>query len=375
MSNKTLLFIIFCLALLMSIVACSNDDSGLNRGKESDPVSELIQEFQSSVNPGSRAGGSFRIKNINTKYYHIENDTIIETLPTKAETEDFSISTVNLQFENSEGYAVLSTDKNMNRIFLYSEKGQVSDSAFSKPLKYIIEGIPYVASEMIQSQDLPARVTDEDLLIKPIVRVHWGQEYPYNFMAKYCDCTKCKLRMNHTPIGCVATAVAQFFATTGKFKGTFYGSKDLDFKTIPVDSEKMGTSDYPLIAHFFHEIALCCQTQYGCDGSGSNIKVAYHYLRDMGYICDFDKRKIEPQKVITELKNGYPHLIGGFSIDGGHVWLIDGITINDGGYYYHCNWGVDGSYGSWCYNNNFGTYGNNPYNRDIQHIYINGISF
>lgn len=367
--------VVTIIVLSMTISACSDDDSGLNKGKGSDPVTELVQKFQSSVNPGSRAGGSFQIKNVSTKYYHIENDTIIETLPTKAGSEDFSISTVNLQFENSEGYAVLSTDKKLNRVFQYTEKGQISDSASNTPLKYVLEGIPYHASEIIQSQDMPTRVAEEYLLIKPIVRVHWGQGYPYNFMANSCSCSKCRLDGNHNPTGCVATAVAQLFATTGKFKGTFYGSKDLDFKTIPIDSAKMEISDYPLIAHFFHEIALCCQTKYGCGGSSSHLKAAYHYLRDMGYICDFGKGEIDPQKVIGELRKGYPHLIGGHSIDGGHAWLIDGITTNEGGYFYHCNWGIDGDYGSWCYSNNFGTYGDNPYNRDIQHVYINGISF
>ena len=100
------------------------------------------------------------------------------------------------------------------------------------------------------------------------------------------------------------------------------------------------TSDqYLPIAHFLQEIALNCQTQFGCEGSGSRIEAGYNYLKDLGYNPLLSSGGLIELKFIDNLTKGFPHIIRGTKEKKGHEWILDGYTNNAYGKQYHINWG------------------------------------
>ncbi len=125
-----------------------------------------------------------------------------------------------------------------------------------------------------------------------------------------------------------------------------------------------------------HEIALGCQTKFGCKGSGTTLKAAVNYLNDTYVFCDYVEGSIETERLIKELKNGYPHIIGANGPNGKHTWVIDGIGSDQNGYLYNCNWGYGGISNGWCSDKAFVVTSQTPpvkeeYNKEFCHIYIN----
>lgn len=111
------------------------------------------------------------------------------------------------------------------------------------------------------------------------------------------------------------------------------------------------------IAQFVHEVAICCQTKFGCNASSSHPKAAYHYLQDLGYDCNYTENGLDLNLLREELEKGYPHIIGAKEIKSGknHCWLITGyMQKTDGSKYVYHNWGhLKGDSNGWTLSNTF----------------------
>lgn len=365
------LFILMTVPITLS--SCDNDSVVLETNVDTDNrIINIIDDFRTSINMGSRSSSDIQVLSVDTKYYKIESDTIIESAPTRSDDSIFDINTVKIKVNESTGFAVLSTDERLNKIFYYTENGNLSDTTNIAPLKEYIDYIPFFAAEEITHPEvLDTRATDQDVLINPIVPFKWGQSSPFNKLTPECDCSKC---LGHMPIGCVTTASAQTLATIGVFNSTYYGCKDIDFKNLPKYASQMTTDQQSQISHFFHEVALCCQVKFQCGGSGSYVKSAYQYFKDLGFDCTYTEGSIDSQQLISELQNGYPHMIGGSNGDSGHMWIVDGIKTSGTTIYYSCNWGWNGYCDGWVDSNPYTvTYYDKTtesYSKNLRHIYI-----
>ena len=396
---------IYYLLLATLLVGCANLDSPDNsiQSGEDFLVKQMVSDFFCDVNPGSRAIDGPTIKKVSRTHYQIVGDTVIEVQSrANVDSTTFDIATVEFELRGNDGFAIVSDDERINQVLFYTENGTLEQAKEIEPLQDLMQSYPQMALIQPDSIKVGGQITPNDsiisgeligggigngnvligendpipaLILNPIVPYCWGQGYPFNI------CTP-EINGQKAPIGCVTIATAQTIATIGKFKGTFYGTKNINFAGLPQKGKDMTESQKQQVASFCHEIALCCQIQFGATQSGAFIKAVYHYLTDMGYQCVYEEGAVNIRKVINEINQGYPHLIAGRNDTDGHMWVIDGV-ITRPTYQYHCNWGWNGTCDGWTTSTPFTATGINSegeitetiFNKNIQNIYINSINF
>ena len=366
MTLKTFTLVLGSLSLsLATFESCSDDDVCQSSTTKSE-IQQMLENFYQSVSSPSSRGTALTpvIDDIDRQTYEIVGDSAIQVPKnTRAVTQQvnadslFDLAYVTFHIGKQKGYSVMSDDKRLHRIYFYTPDGEVGDTAQIQALKAYLSFVPQFAKDNIQDTKL-TRATESSTLVSqvgPLLKTYWGQGAPYNNYAPVCTNASCDDQIyngGHNPIGCVTTATAQFIAHCGKFHGTFYGNKNIDFASL-TSHRYPYTNEYQQIAQFFHEVALCCQVKFGCGASNSSLKSAYQYLRDLGYNCDYVEGGIDTQRLYSELSKNIPHLIAGTTGKNkpGHMWVLDGLRqYSDGSYYYHCNWGWNSDY-SWVYGN------------------------
>lgn len=357
-----------------NVVADGTINNEVSEYKNIKRIEHLISEFHSKVHPETRNSISrFKISSIDSDTYHLPDSLSSNSRSSIRNTYD--MHTVSIDFAESQGYAILSDTPGIDQIFFYTESGAISDTTYNIPLRNMIKSYPEIAAQLLSNDDITEMQFAEGINIQPLVRFEWDQGYPFNSYGQYCDCSKCSLHRNHMPIGCVAIAVAQTIATLGKFKGSFYGTRNIDFSTFPNRGYQFSSIKATEVGHFLQEISLNCQMKYGCNGSGTHIEPAYKYLLDLGYDCQLVEFFLDKPRLISNLKLGLPHLIAAHEVNGGgHMWIIDGCISDGYDYKYHMNWGW-GYYSSngWTTGSFFkDEISSHNYSQDHQHIYFGG---
>lgn len=377
--------------MVLTILAASCDSNTTEKEvfQADGELQELISGFCNRL-PGedSRSGRIPAITSATVHHYDIVDNTVTEAPATRSGI-GFDITWATLDFGATQGMAVVSTDERLNHVYYITENGCVADTANIPALRDLLNSIPEFAAAEILHPVENTRNEAEDVSVAPLVKFKWGQGYPYNFIWYACGCSSCKRDRykGHRPIGCVTTAVAQTLATLGKNTGSYYGSRDIDFKNLPKTVDEFTYKDFVAqqVAQYFHEIAVGCQIKSGCSGSGGYTVNAYRYLTELGFDCDLQYGSINVDHIINNLNNGIPHLIAGVAGEAevGHMWVVDGMSYNDrDGYTYHCNWGWNGQWNGWSYGNPYTCYGERDdkyeskthyfaYPNNLQHIYIN----
>ncbi len=337
----------------------------------------MIRNYANACASETRGLKSFKILDIERHEYSLE-DYVSDSTLTRANiinADPFEIQTVKLDFGDTQGYSIVSDDDRLNRVFFYTESGNISDTTFIQGLKETIREYPLTASILILNDiGKETRANEIKTLVNQLVRFEWHQGEPFNNYAPYCNCSKCISEGNHMPIGCAAIAVAQTIATLGTFKGSFYGTRDLDFSKLPNQGWQMTGVQKVQIAQFLHDIALNCQMKFSCDGSATYPEAVYNYLSDLGYNCTFVKNgTIDSAKMLDLLLNGIPQLMAGSNKSVGHMWIVDGMRLQNGAFDYHCNWGWGSEYSNgWSIGNEYtDSSGINTYPKNKSYIYIN----
>ncbi|MDE5797338.1 MAG: C10 family peptidase, partial [Muribaculaceae bacterium] len=349
-----------------------------------------LQHYYDDLPGQSRSGNSISIKEIEQRHYVIVDDTVVETPQTRTlDPNSFDITRVSLNIDGKEGFAIISEDERLDHVYYFTDNGCISDTAQIEGLKWLIDEMPNFAAAELVSNEPITRATLPDISIAPIVRFKWGQGYPFNILTPYCSCSSCDndVFKKHNPVGGLTVAVAQTIATLGKFDGTYFGSRNINFATLPSKSEDFSSMLGQEIAHFFHEVAVGCQIWFGCvndfenaNNSGGHLQAARNYLRDMQYDCFSVEADINIEILLNELKRGIPHIISGSRYIVRPTWIIDGIKIKDGVCTYSCNWGNYGKSNGWIYGNPYTKIYKNPdtgqtsllsYDMHIENLYIN----
>lgn len=348
----TKLWILASLTLLCITTAC-HEDLSLYTDKDpiNDHITELVFRMHSKLHECSR-GSLIRITRLTTSSYNV-SDTLTTRTDGPKNNDSYEIHTVELDFGNTSGYAILSDTPGIDQIFYYTEDGCIEDTTLIPPLRELVKAIPEMANEILtDTTGNNTRSSDNDISIMPLVKYEWGQGVPFNNYATYCTCEDCRKIGNHMPIGCVTVALGQFIATMKKFNGTFYGNRNIDFESLPTCQRDFSPEQSLAVAHFLQEIALNCQTKFRCGASSSTSYAATNYLRDLGYSVNQVTGNINKQRFINNLKVGNPHIAYGVSSeDRGHMWIVDRFLDLDNVCQYHINWGWGSSNGwSSCYN-------------------------
>ncbi len=358
-------------------------------------LTEVLSEFQRSTSDPATRGilEDIEVIDVERRTYTYDNDGTVTEVTTRSGDDEAAFVLLNVRFRQGEtlGYAFMTEDD--SRIYFFTDNGSINDTVMIKPLQDYLNSVPdMIAAERTRQSKIPGEGVaspNADLYetILPLMRFAWFQGYPFNYYADRCGGEWCKYLGfgENKPIGCVTVAVGQVIATVGKYSNDRY-----DFSTFPSTADKVTTEEEAQkIGSFMREVAEGCNIKYGCEddlthGSSGTAFEAYNYLCRKGYGCEYVAgADINPAKLETNLRRGYPHLRCGKSSSSyiGHMWVIDGMRLKVGGggsYYYHCNWGWGGSSNGWSYNNPY-TPTDNPdnitYDRLPYDIYISSVAF
>lgn len=388
--------ILFILALILTgVTACDKQDYDVDDIRSHEDYAEgtverAVIDFHRSVHRNSRSNDEEPvIEGTTYRHYTVVGDTVMEVFPdeeaTRSTSPDFSVSTTTFTVNGHKGYSIVGTTSTMKRVFFYTEKGLVSDTAYIEPLKEYVTTIPTQIRITISPNDwglsnlqacdgisYPGGGPITSYYIDNILETNWSQRNPYNQYAPFCTCSRCAARGNHKLMGCVTIAIAQTIAKYGKFTGTYYGNRNIQF-----DQLRSGYATNEQIASFCHEVALGCQVKFGCKSSSSLLKSGYQYLKDLGYnVSHVNGKEISMLKLALELNANFPHPVAGKEslLEGGHAWLITGIKYENGTVHYYCNWGWGGTSNGWVHGNYWTVPDDDEHRKfkcNLRHIYLN----
>jgi len=262
-----------------------------------------------------------------------------------------------VNYENSKGFAVVSSDKRLKPIYALADTGNlnVRDTIINKGLSYFFQGV-YSEMLSVSTQSATPVVADVDnkkfivdAQVYPLLlggTRKWGQDAPYN---KFCFTKDGKV----AAVGCPAVAMGQILS--------YYNwPLAVDSVYLLWRSMKRNANDShvaKLLSFLGRKDVL--DMDYGVDASGAEPNKFPSAFEKMGYLKPDPLQSFSESKICKILDNaqeqgcsntaGYgPILVYGENVLSGvsHIWVIDGYAknIEDGsntlkGVYYHCVWG------------------------------------
>lgn len=389
---------LWCLTLIIS--SCSNEDTIAEMPGYENTVQTTtkisIEEAQSDLETligdlyasNSRTGNNSNLKKIKSSY----SLSVVPQNSRAGESETTEIHIFN--FENNEGYAIMSGDNRLPSLISITDSGTLEDDEeIDDPgVALFLEGMENLNNDRNQDNSHCPVFDDTDGSSnggssvnlynvygdwKNIVYnnygvcpVKWDQGSPYN---NYCPIK------NDIPTytGCVATAVAQLMACFN-YPNSYNG---FNFSWDEMTSNKYGYSCSPNgqndIARLMQQLGSSenLNVTYGTDSSSAKSKNIIRTLKSFGYTQSGTLSDYKTENVIEDLKKGYGVLICGYSnktvtrvlgikvktkYSGGHQWLAHGLLerkreiehyttagtyVNssyESQWYPLCNWGWSG---------------------------------
>lgn len=398
---------VFIMALCaMSIVSCQREFEDVSTQQENlkykkhIPIEKAITslcEVLDDIDGHTRAKRRV-IKNVKTIRY----DDMFSSV-TRSEDVDTTELIYIVNFEDNEGYAVLSADDRIETdVLLVTDSGTAENDYFfgehmetglSIPSSLTLDDLYYEPEDDYYLGDngsnnntlIPDLVkdyvyfkineTDYPIIdgesgtythpyVMPILNIYWSQDYPYNLQFPLSG----ESEYDRWPAGCTTIALAQLLVSLADadLKNEF----DIDDSTWgnfvawrPDLADTLGSnyiSDNPKYNSIRHDISTLTkkiadniEVKYNYKNSGGTFgrpKKVKAYLEELGYDVDHKVNLVNftkntQESVNSSLKRGIPVWIGALSNKvikvGGHAWLIDGC------YYYeqaddwlnHCNFG------------------------------------
>ena len=379
-----------CLCVAVAFSSCNNEDVAMSEENPVEIVSEQENVYRISKEEAkenllffmeqmdkplegeisTRNKAVRTVKNVevigNNKekimtYASAYDNNLLSTI--KAETLMYQIN-----FEENQGFAIVSADKRSNKIYAIIDEGSFRvdqikqtdnpgfilfmEAAIKKEVEYIAAYNNKYATTYSEGSGGPGGTVvggnpPTGILVgktPPRLKTRWGQREPYNLYIP-----------NNGSTGCLEVAVAQilsYYQTINSF--TYYTTNvTLNWNKIISDcqnlnphygglnlnSERQSTEQ---VAHLLRYLALMQMDYYGasvwlCDHCGLDRLPYYNYYT--------------ANQAYTYVALGSLILMTGLGYDSsnnvvGHAWVIDGgaqykrsATSNIYDYYSHCNWG------------------------------------
>jgi len=260
-------------------------------------------------------------------------------------------------FENNEGYAIMSGDNSLPSLIALTDSGSLEEGEeIDNPgVALFLEGMDNMCYAGIPDNTTVIGKGDafgedngpyhgyskygewENIVYNQygVCPVKWGQGDPYN---KYCPI------INNAPTltGCVATAVAQLMAIykyPESYDNYSFSWKDMMSSKYGINCSDKGQDN---IARLMKQLGLQnnLDTSYGNEASGAKTENIIRTLKSFGYSQPGTLKEYNTDDVVAELKNGYGVLISGYSdkivtrllgikvkteYSGGHQWLAHGL--------------------------------------------------
>ena len=344
----------FAAASLLMLASCSQEsfDAPIQGGNSSSSNYRSLEEGLKD------ADVLFKKMGMNTRSQSRKVKSV-ETLnqSTRSASPESAFYIVN--YENNEGFALLSADKRLEPVFAISEEGSMnlSDTIYNKSLAYYIRGIESYAGAIPTGPNYPwtldsLKIEKPDdkitVLCQPLLGTAntgsilplFHQRSPFN---KYCFTPEGK----EAPTGCAPLAAGTLMAY---YEWPPKYTERLDWTAMKADR------NHDSWAKLFRWLGSenCMHTEYYENVSETKSKWFIPAFRNMGY-KDMYLDHFTIEKANAELQRGKPLFVfGKDSVKGGHVWIIDGVQYvvsglavednNHKTYYYHCVWGAGGAH-------------------------------
>lgn len=345
--------LVFAAASLLMLASCAQEsfDTPVQGGNTSSTNYRSLEEglkdadvlFQKMGN-GSRSQ-SRKVKSV---------ETINQSTRSASPESAFYI----VNYENNEGFALLSADKRLEPVFAISEEGSMnlSDTIYNKSLAYYIRGIESYAGIIGGGPTIP-EFPDSTLMLRPEDPVTvisypllgnektgsilpiFHQRAPFN---KYCFTPDGK----EAPTGCAPLAAGTLMAY---YEWPPRYTENLNWTAMKADR------NHDSWAKLFSWLGSenCMHTEYYENVSKTYSTWFIPAFRNMGY-KDMYLEHFTIERANGELLSGKPLFVFGTDSDkGGHVWIIDGAYYTESAlcldpnkpktHYYHCVWGAGGN--------------------------------
>lgn len=212
--------------------------------------------------------------------------------------------------------------------------------------------------------------------VLPLMKSHWGQGTFYSY---YCP-RDFQGENNHVVTGCVATAMAQLiyyyrFPETGigsySYTDSTYGVQSADYGNTHYDYSAMcddPTSVNLAISTLMYHCGVGVDMVYGPDGSGMYnhsaarvLRTFFKYSPETEYVFRDSTDLNWDSLIVSHLHRNMPLYYAGWSNPNinGHGFICDGYKMVGNNYYYHFNFGWDGSADGYFYTNALNLSGTN----------------
>lgn len=260
--------------------------------------------------------------------------------------------------DNADGFVIISAEDSLEPLIGYSADAKFDPQNIPAGLKAYLSDYGKVVKAINAGEINYSKATRGGEAIAPFMNIHWNQAEPYNRMTPLYG-------SEHTPTGCVATAVAQVmkyyqFPAAGKgTAGSDYGnnvelghpyewSKMLDQYEYDNAGEPLYTDEQAdAVALLMRDVGFALNMEYGPYESAAmsqGIMAAmvrnFNYSKDMVYADRGGYSTAAWTDLIrSSLKEGKPVLYSGNDGRTGHQFVCDGIDTDD---MLHINWGWGG---------------------------------
>ena len=373
---KTKLFIITCLSV---VTACSDYDSSqevyyTNSTSTSDirSLDEALKIAQSSI---SLLESDAVTRSLSGRKINLKDCKIVKAgLTRNAKNVNDTILYI-FNFENNEGFAVVSALRNTEGLIAVTEKGNYSSDTptgisgfdmymdFAK--EYIVNSKTTKTRALGDEQYKDSTIITYEIIVSPMVNVAWGQTYPEG---EFCP---------NGIAGCTNTAIAQImshFEYPDSIQLT-YPNADKNWETLNWTNMKYHETGHSLsncvtpgthssIGRLLRQLGMMNNSTYYTDGSGtrtSTMTYAKSTMTNLGYITGAWTSYVLGAE--SQLDSAHVVLVRGQRDNNiGHVWVLDGygkrVTIrqqykwNNAGFWqpnglpiisrwglFHYNWG------------------------------------
>lgn len=402
--NRMLKFGGLVIVTIMSLISCSQENELRIAENSIDRTSKIISLAEAEADLNKLLDDIYDIQSTRVSCSRkkvIANAFTIEEGSCDTRSGEITPIIVHVfNFENQEGFALMAGNRELPSLLALADSGEIKETAqIDNPgVAIFLENMERVYIEEITSSVAPGTFDDyivygnwENIVYKQGGHcvVKWGQGSPYNKFCPIKDGENCVT-------GCVATAVAQFMSIL-RYPSSYNGYIfDWDEMTYNAYAELCTTDGANQIARLMYELGKSSNLNMSYDtaangGSGANAEHIPRTLKNFGYSNGGSLKNYNTETVVSELKNGYSVLVGGFShkteetflgitvntkYTGGHRWLCHGLlerrrtvstytskgelknTTTESLWYPLCNWGwngyCDGYYLSKAFNSNNG---------------------
>ena len=346
----------------------SNEDVSLQ--KESKALLSAIKvadDFMGQLDGGTRAPRI--LKNVESYF-----ETSLLTRGNESEPAFYLIN-----YDDDKGFVLVSAKTEKPEVYAFSETGNLSfsDTITNPGFRDYLESASSVQVNPYYPRDTTTIINAELAMIVPPILTEPVRNWDQMSLNKY---VKEKYGKDY-PVGCVALATGQIMSHKQwppRWPMTNYDTAkekyEFDWKTLRykrVDDmlcrlmEILGRPENLFV-------------NYGLNGSSAAISDIVRTLKNFGYTNALFSNTFDVQKVIYEIINRNPVIVGGYPKGGGsgHCWVIDGMCqykmpyVNPNGdpiykIYYHFVWGNwGGCNGYFYYDESTKTFDENPSYRD-----------